>query len=97
VDETKHLFVEFKLNLKKDFNHSFEHLEAIICWIARVKDGESVVDLAGKKGTYQITSQNGRKIRFILVPGSPRNVEVIAFKELLEQRGYKFRSSDEID
>jgi hypothetical protein len=92
VNETKHLFVEFKLDLKKDFNHSFQNLEAILCWSARLKDGETVVDLAGKTGTYQITAQtNNRKLRFIVVPGSARNVEVIAFKELLEQHGYKFK------
>jgi hypothetical protein len=96
VNETKHLFVEFKLDLKKDFNHSFENLEAILCWTARLKDGEAVVDLAGRKGTYQITTQkDGRKVRFIVVPGSAHNVEVIAFKELLEQHGYKFRPSGE--
>jgi hypothetical protein len=78
--------------LKKDFNHSSENLEAILCWNARLKDGETVVDLAGRKGTYQITAQDGnKKARFIVVPGSPRNVEVIAFKELLEQHGYKFK------
>lgn len=92
VNETKHLFVEFKLDLKKDFNHSFENLEAILCWTARLKDGETVIDLAGKRGTYQITTQpDGRKVRYIVVTGSPRNVEVIAFKELLEQQGHKFR------
>ena len=92
VSETKHLFVEFKLDLKKDFNHSFENLEAILCWTARLKDGEPVVDLAGKRGTYQITTQpDGKKTRYIVVQGSPRNVEVIVFKELLEQQGHKFR------
>jgi hypothetical protein len=92
VNETKHLFVEFKLDLKKDFNHSFENLEAIVCWNARLKDGEQVVDLAGRKGTYQITQQkDNRKARFIVVPGSARNVEVIALKELLDQNGHKFR------
>lgn len=92
VNETKHLFVEFKLDLKKDFNHSFENLEAILCWTTRLKDGELAVDLAGRKGTYQITTkEGGRRARFILVPGSARNVEVIAFKELLEQQGHKFR------
>lgn len=85
-------FVEFKLELKKDFNHTFEHLDAIICWTARVKDGEPVVDLAGNRGTYQITQKpDNTKVRFIAVTGSRGNVEVIAFKELLEQRGYVFR------
>ena len=49
INETQHLFVEFKVELKKDFNHTFERLEAIICWASRVKDGEDVNDLAGKK------------------------------------------------
>ncbi len=92
INETTHLFVEFKLELKKEFNHTFEHLDTILCWSSRVKDGDSVVDLAGKKGTYQITTKgDGSKARFILVPGSPRNAEVILFKELLEQHGHKFR------
>jgi len=57
-----------------------------------VKDGDEVVDLAGKKGSYAITSgQDGKKLRFIVVPGSARNVEVVVFKEILEQRGIKFR------
>lgn len=92
INETKHLFIEFKLELKKDFNHTFERLDAILCWSSRVKDGEEVVDLAGKKDTYTITpGRDGRKLRFIVVPGSARNVEIIVFKEMLEQHGYNFR------
>jgi len=92
ISETKHLFVEFKLELKKEFNHTFEHLEAILCWSTRVKDSEDVVDLAGKKGTYQVsTNELGQKKRFIVVPGSPRNVEVLIFKEMLEQHKITFR------
>lgn len=76
VNETNHLFVEFKLDLKKDFNHSFENLEAILCWNARLKDGETVVDPAGRRATYQITTQNNRKTRFIVVPGSARMLKL---------------------
>jgi Amidase len=92
INETKHLFVEFKLDLKTNFDHTFEKLEAIICWNSRVKDGDSMTDLSGMKATYSITSdEKGTKKRFILVQGSPHNVEVIVFRELLEQHGYKFR------
>jgi hypothetical protein len=81
---------------KKEFNHSFENLEAILCWNARLKHGEPVVDLAGRKGTYEVTPKaDGRKVRFIVVSGSGRNVEIIAFRELLEQHGYKFRAVGE--
>ena len=92
INETKHLFVEFKLELKKDFNHSFERLEAILCWHSRLKDGEEVVDLAGRKGSYKITpGQDGRKDRFIMIPGSSRNVEVLVFREIVDTAGVKFR------
>jgi hypothetical protein len=92
VNETKHLFVEFKLELKTRFDHTFERLEAIIWWNSRVKDGDTIMDLAGTKATYNIsTDGKGAKRRFILVPGSAHNVEVIVFRELLEQRGHKFR------
>jgi len=92
INETNHLFVEFKLDLKKDFNHTFERLDAIVCWTSRVKDGETVSDLGGNKGTYRITTKgDGTKARFIVVANSPRNVEVVVFKELLEGRGHKFR------
>lgn len=92
INETKHLFVEFKLDLKTTFDHTFDRLEAIICWNSRVKDGDTVLDLAGIKGTYTIsTDASGTKKRFILVPGSARNVEVIVFRDLLEQHGHKFK------
>ncbi|APO55361.1 hypothetical protein LUI11_39265 [Bradyrhizobium diazoefficiens] len=92
INETSHLFVELKVELKKEFNHTFERLDAIICWSSRVKDGETVSDLAGKKGTYHITSRpDGTKARYIVIPDSPRNVEVIVFRELLLQRGVEFR------
>lgn len=92
ITETKHLFVEFKTELKPDFNHSFDHLEAIICWVSNMKDGAEVADLAGKKGIYTITNDgSGKAARYIVIPNSPRNVEVIVFKELLESNGYTFK------
>ena len=93
ITETKHLFVEFKKELKVEFNHSFEQLEAVICWTAKIKDGTEVTDLSGKKGTYTITKNqtDGKLSRYIVIPNSPRNVEVIPFKELLEGQGFKFK------
>jgi hypothetical protein len=71
INETQHLFVEFKLELKTDFNHSFDKLDAILCWISRLKDNEEVADLAGAKGTYRVTARtDGKKDRFIMIPGS---------------------------
>lgn len=92
INETKHLFVEFKLRLIKDFNHSFKRLTAILCWESNVKDGDEVIDLAGKSGIFEISAgDHGVKKRFIVVPGAPTNVEVIIFRELLKANGVEFR------
>jgi hypothetical protein len=92
ITQTKHLFVEFKTELKTEFNHSFEQLEAVICWTSRIKDGTEVTDLSGKKGMYKITASSPEKhSRFIVRNDSGRNVEVILFKELLESRGFTFK------
>lgn len=85
------MFVEFKKELTREFNHSFDCLEAILCWTSRVKDGESVTDLAGKSGEYRISAKDGTKSQFIVRADNLRNIEIIVLKELLEQRGYKFR------
>ncbi len=96
INESQHLFVEFKLDLRKEFNHSFERLDAIICWRASVKDGEEVMDLSGNRGTYKITPRlDGTKARFVVVPNSGRNVEVIVFRELMKEQGYEFKAPGE--
>ena len=95
INETQHLFVEFKRELTREFNHSFDCLEAILCWTSHVKDGEGVTDLAGKSGTYRITSHEGVKSSFIVRSDNKNNVEVVVLRELLEQRGYKFRPAGE--
>ncbi|MFO0882780.1 MAG: hypothetical protein U0894_01090 [Pirellulales bacterium] len=92
ISETKHLFVEFKNELKPDFNHTFAHLEAVLCWTSKLRDGTEVTDLGGTKGTYSITKDPaGNLKRFIVIPNSPRNVEVIVFKELLESKVHTFK------
>lgn len=91
--EVEHLFVEFKLDLKGEFNHTFEKLEAILCWGTRMKDQQEVTDLAGQKGTYRISAtRDQKKKRYIVIPNSRRNVEVIVFRELLAEKGYRFRN-----
>jgi hypothetical protein len=93
ITETTHLFVEFKVELKSEFNHTFSHLEAVLCWASKLRDGAEVKDLAGVTGTYKITADDatGKKTRFIMVPGSLRNVEVICFEELLASKGHVFK------
>lgn len=92
INETEHLFVEFKFELKKEFDHSFSRLTAIVCWSSRVKDGEEVVDLGGTKGKFSVTAaEDGTKKRFIVIAGSANNVEVIVLSDLLKTKGIEFK------
>ena len=72
VNETKHLFVEFKLELKKDFNHSFENLEAILCWTARLLRMESLwlISLARRELTKSPRLKAAEKPGSLWCPGA---------------------------
>ena len=98
TEDSIHRVMRSQLSLlcKRPVTHSFENLEAIVCWSSRLKDGQEVIDLRGQKGTYKVSVDgNGKKARFIVIPNSARNVEVLVFRELLEKRGYKFQNIGE--
>ena len=55
-----------------------------------------MTDLSGYKGTFRITAdENGKKKRFIVRADSSNNVEVLVFREVLEDRGHVFKSVGE--
>jgi hypothetical protein len=96
IDDTTHLFVEFKFELKREFNHSFSKLEAIICWSSRIKDGEDVVDLTGTPGKFEVTKKDDNSIvRLIKIRGESKSVEVIVFRDLLEEHKVIFKPRGE--
>lgn len=90
-------FVEMKHELKRDFNHSFKKLAAVICWDTRLTNDEEVEDITGTKRTMKITppDKRGEKryTKYMLVSETePHNIEVIVLKDFLRERfGLEFR------
>jgi len=90
-------FVEMKYELKRDFNHSFKKLAAVICWDTRLTNDEEVEDITGTKRTMKITSPDKRDeksyTKYMLVSETePHNIEVIVLKDFLRERfGLEFR------
>lgn len=90
-------FVEFKHQLRSDFDHSFSHLIAIVCWECALGDGAEVTDIANKRRTLRITppAENQPYTKYMLVsPAEQHNVEVFVLKEYLaETLGIQFKAA----
>ena len=52
-------YVEFKLNMARDFNHSFENLHSIVCWDTQVKHDDILTDVKGEERKMQIAAPDG--------------------------------------
>lgn len=47
-------YVEFKRNLSKSFNHSFENLYSVVCWDTDIKHDDIMKDINGEERKLQI-------------------------------------------
>ena len=84
-------FVEMKYELKRNFNHSFGKLAAIICWDTKLANDEEVCDIVGEKRGMKITSEDysgpGSYKKYMLVSNtSPHNIEVFVLKDYLKDK-----------
>jgi hypothetical protein len=88
-------FVEFKHKLAADFNHSFSHLAAVVCWECGLGDGAEVTDLGQTKRQLRITppAAPGQYTKYMLVSSTEHhNIQVFALREYIEERlGLLFR------
>lgn len=93
----KVFYVEFKRNLSKDFNHSFENLHSIVCWDTDIKHDESVKDLGGEERKMKIqqmdSSRDGDYTHYYLdAASSAHKIEVFVLKDYLKEKlGMDFR------
>jgi hypothetical protein len=90
------MFCEIKFELKRDFNHSFRRLGAVMCWDTRLSNDDEVIDLTGAKRTMKITppgQASNDYTKYMLVSSTePHNIEVFVLKDFLKQRfGIEFR------
>jgi len=82
-------FVEFKNILPQEFNHSFEHLVAIICWDCNFQDGTEVEDIRDQKWKLHITpatTERGHTVFMLQSPIATHSIQVFVLKYYLEEK-----------
>jgi len=84
-------FTEIKHELKRDFNHSFKKLAAVICWDTKLSNDDEVIDLTGAKRTMKITppdekAENGYTKYMLVSATESHNIEVFVLKDFLRER-----------
>jgi len=82
-------FIEFKYMLTSEFNHSFDHLSAIICWDCNLSEGAEVRDIKDKRRELRITpvADDSDYTRYMLVSSRERhNIEVFVLKDYLREK-----------
>lgn len=88
-------FVEFKRELEKEFNHSFDRLAALVCWDCNLGDGDKVTDIKASTRTLKTTKPgpSTEYTKYMLVSDiEPHNIEVYVLKDYLKERlGIEFR------
>ena len=89
VDQSRIFYVELKNILDKNFNHSFEYLQSIVCWDTNIQDGDEVIDIQNKKRTLRISNpdKEGDHTRYFLDdPKDDRKIEVYVLKNYLKEK-----------
>lgn len=83
-------FVELKFTLRdrEDFNHSFEHLRAIVCWDSKLKIEDEIVDIQNRKRVFKIAPPDEHRAYtkyFLNDPAGGSNIEIIILRKYLEE------------
>lgn len=88
-------FIEFKYMLISDFNHSFDHLTAVVCWDSALGEGSEVTDIKNNRRRLRITPpvHESEYTKYMLVsPRERHNIEVFVLKDYLREKlGLEFR------
>jgi len=82
-------FVEMKYELKRDFNHSFKKLAAVICWDTKLANDDEVQDLTGEKRVLKITppKDKGSTTKYMLVSDyESHNIEIFVLKDFFKEK-----------
>ena len=96
ITDAKLFYVEFKYQLERSFNHSFENLHSVVCWDTQIKQDGTVDSLDGaEKRTMKIVQpkDDDDYTRYFLEDSrNPRRIEVFVLKDYLKQKlGLEFR------
>jgi hypothetical protein len=81
-------YVEFKFILRKQFDHLFKHLAAIVCWQLDACQGDAMVDIGGNQRTLKIVpaDKDDKRTRYYLeYERSAQRLEIFVLKEYLKE------------
>ncbi|MDR0915020.1 MAG: ATP-binding protein [Oscillospiraceae bacterium] len=96
-------YVELKHYLKPDFNHSFESLNAVVCWdiTQSLVHGSIVQDIGNKKRTLKIippANDSDYTKHYLDDVNSTRKIEVFVLSKYLREKcGINFRTRTQDD
>jgi len=85
----KLFYIEFKHTLEKKFNHSFEHLNSIVCWNTSVKHDEILKDIQQEERKMEIVpprSDEDYTRYFLSNPRKAHKIEVYVLKQFLKEK-----------
>ena len=89
-------FLEYKYDLSSDFNHSFDHLTAIVCWDCSLGEDSVVTDIKNNNRILKINNPESTSdyTKYMLVSRRERhNIEVFVLKNYLNEKlGLEFRT-----
>lgn len=91
--------VEFKYALKKELNHLFEHVHAIVCWETEARHEDEVADVTGNTRTMTVISGVGAQPTqyFLDDPRSARRIPVYVLSEYLtDAHGIEFKNRGDV-
>jgi hypothetical protein len=89
ISSSKLYYVEFKRTLEKGFNHSFENIHSIVCWVTKIKHDETLSDISSEERKMQIISpenENDYTRYFLENPKKAHRIEVYVLKQYLKEK-----------
>ena len=88
-------YVEFKHQLGREFNHSFDNLRSVVCWDTQVNHDETVKCLRNTERTMKIMpprSEDDHTHYSLDDPYESHSIEVFVLKDYLKEKlGIEFR------
>lgn len=88
IHQSKLFYVEFKYNLDKVFNHSFENLHSIVCWDTKAKNQDTLIDIKKEDRTLEISPATAKDCTryFLNHPRKAHKIEVFVLKDYLKEK-----------
>ena len=89
IVNSKLFYVEFKKDLERNFNHSFENLHSVVCWETHIKHDDVIDDINKEQRKMQIIppeNSNDYTRYFLENSRKAHKIEVFVLKKYLKEK-----------